>query len=228
MFDYSYKKEEAIKLRKDGHSYSEILKEIDVAKSTLSLWLRDVGLAKKQIQRLTKKKIEASKRGGQIRRQQRIDKVEIINKKALSDFKYINKRDLWLIGISLYWAEGSKEKDHSHGSGIQFGNSDPRMIKVFIKWLEFVCGIKKSDIIFDIYIHENSKNNLNSVKKYWSEITGFSINNFNKIYFKKHKLKTNRKYSKDLYFGLLRVKVKSSSNLVRKIAGWTEAIVNNI
>jgi len=41
-------KEKAIKLRKRGFSYSEILREIPVAKSTLSLWLRSVGLAKKQ------------------------------------------------------------------------------------------------------------------------------------------------------------------------------------
>jgi len=48
-----YKK--AIELRKKGLSYSEILKCVPVAKSTLSLWLRSVGLSKKQRQRLTDK-----------------------------------------------------------------------------------------------------------------------------------------------------------------------------
>ena len=228
MFDYSYKKEEAIKLRKDGHSYSEILKEIDVAKSTLSLWLRDIGLARRQIQRLTKKKLESSKKGGLIKKNQKVLRVKEIYDKSYSEIDILSKRDLWLVGISLYWAEGSKEKDYSPGSGIQFGNSDPKMIKVFIKWLLDVCDISRNRVIFDIYIHEKSKNTLKEVREYWAKQTGFSVENFNRIYFKKHKVKTNRKSDKDLYFGLLRVKVKSSSDLVRRIAGWTGGIVDGI
>ena len=50
-------KSKAIELRKQGFSYSEILKQIPVAKSTLSVWLKNVGLSKKQKQKLTKKKI---------------------------------------------------------------------------------------------------------------------------------------------------------------------------
>ena len=52
-------KERAIKLRREGLSYSEILQKIPVAKSTLSLWLRSIGLSKKQVQRLTEKKLLA-------------------------------------------------------------------------------------------------------------------------------------------------------------------------
>lgn len=48
-------KKKAIELRKQGLSYREILEQIPVAKSSLSLWLRSVGLSKKQKQRLTEK-----------------------------------------------------------------------------------------------------------------------------------------------------------------------------
>ena len=41
-------KEKAIKLRRRGYSYREIMREIPVAKSTLSEWLRSVGLSKHQ------------------------------------------------------------------------------------------------------------------------------------------------------------------------------------
>lgn len=50
-------KEKAINLRKRGFSYSEILEQIPVAKSTLSSWLHSIGLSKKQKQRLTEKKL---------------------------------------------------------------------------------------------------------------------------------------------------------------------------
>lgn len=222
------KKEKAIKLRKQGHTYSEILKEINVAKSTLSEWFRDVGLSIPEQQKLTEKKLAAARRGGASKKLQRINKVREIHEKALLDINSLSKRELWLIGIVLYWAEGTKEKEYRPGSGIQFGNSDPRMIKVFLRWLTDSVGVKKNDVLFDIYIHENSKNNLEKVRNFWSKTTGFSLVNFDKVYFKKNKIKTNRKNIETLYFGLLRVKVKSSSGLVRQISGWTEAIVKSI
>jgi transposase len=65
-------KETAIELRRQGYSYSEILKKIPVAKSTLSLWLRSVGLAERQKQRLTEKKRKGQLKGAQMKRRQRI------------------------------------------------------------------------------------------------------------------------------------------------------------
>jgi len=42
---YAEKRERARELRKSGQSYSEIQKEVHVAKGTLSLWLRDIKLS---------------------------------------------------------------------------------------------------------------------------------------------------------------------------------------
>jgi len=220
-------KEKAIALRKEGKSYSEILKEVLVAKSTLSLWLRDVGLAKAQKQRLTQKKLDASKRGGQVKREQRIRLQQNIFAQAYKDITHISKRELWLIGIALYWAEGSKEKEYRPGSRFQFGNSDPRMIKLFMKWLTEVMDIPVDYIDLDIYIHKNSKNKENMVKIYWSEVTGLPVNKFKNIYFKKYNIKTNRKNIGKAYYGGVRINVRASSTLLRKVTGWTEAIVNH-
>ena len=220
-------KNKAISLRKEGRTYSEILVMVPVAKSTLSLWLRNVGLAKAQKQRLTLKKIQAGLRGGEARKQQRIESQEKIFFQAHKDISKISKIELWLIGIALYWAEGSKEKEYYPGSRIQFGNSDPRMIQVFLRWLKDILGIPLDKIGIDIYIHKNSKNSIVEVKKYWSEVTGFPESRLTNIYFKKHKIKTNRRNTGRLYYGGLRVTVKASSTLVRQIAGWTEAIVKH-
>lgn len=222
------KKEKAIKLRREGRTYSEILKEVSVAKSTLTEWFRSVKLTTPQFQRLTERKLAASKRGGIAKREQRIVRANKIHNEALSDISNLTQRELWLIGVALYWAEGSKEKDYQFGSGVKFGNSDSRMVRVFLKFLYKVCGAKKEDLIIEIYIHENSKNNIDVVRKYWSEVTGFGLDKLNKVYYKKNKIKTNRKNTGDLYYGGIRVKVRSSSTLLRRIAGWTEAIYRNI
>jgi len=42
-------KKEARRLRKEGLSYREIQKQIDVAKSTLSRWCRDIILSPEQL-----------------------------------------------------------------------------------------------------------------------------------------------------------------------------------
>jgi orotate phosphoribosyltransferase-like protein len=61
--DYKKLQSEAIKLRKAGLSYGEIRKKLNVAKSTLSLWLKSIPLTPEQKARLyTKKNFDFSQR----------------------------------------------------------------------------------------------------------------------------------------------------------------------
>jgi len=221
-------KQKAIKLRRQGLSYREILEHIPVAKSSLSLWLQSVKLAKRQKQRLTEKKLASGRRGAQKRKDIRIALTKQIKDKARKEIGKLSKRDLWLIGIALYWAEGSKEKEYSPGSRMVFSNSDPYMIKLFLEWLIKIVKIPKEKIYFSVYLHESHKNNLERVVNHWSKYTDFSKEGFSKIYFKKNKINTKRKNIGENYFGLLRISVIESSTLNRKIQGWTEGIYGNL
>ncbi len=225
MIEKFKEKEKAIKFRRRGLSYSEILKEVKVAKSTLALWLRSVNLSQVQKQRITEKRLRAAHKGGDVRKSQRILLVQKIYSAAKKDIKKISQREFWLMGAMLYWAEGSKEKEGRPGLGVQFTNSDPQMIRLFIKWLFEICHIRKEEVAFDIFIHQNSKNNINKVIDHWSFYTGFSKKYFSQIYFKKNNIKTNRQNIGDSYFGTLKIRVKASSGLNRKIAGWTKGVV---
>ncbi|HEU0080526.1 MAG TPA: hypothetical protein VFQ72_00670 [Candidatus Paceibacterota bacterium] len=217
-------KARAIFLREQGLTYSEILKEIRVAKSTLSLWFHDVGLAEHQWQRITEKRIQGQKKGALARRNQRVRLQEEIWSKAEAEIGQLSERELWLVGIALYWAEGSKEKEWRPGARLIFSNSDPRMIRVFLLWLKKIANVPEEHISFDIYIHDNKKEELGLVRKFWSEQTGFPLSGFDRVYLKKHKIHTKRKSVDFLYNGLLRVKIRSSSTLARKIEGWTRGI----
>lgn len=217
----------AIKLRNKGFSYSEILSKVPVARSSLSLWLRSVGLSKKQKQRLTLKKLQAIYRGAKIKRNKRLLKTRQIKEMARTEIGKISIRDLWLIGISLYWAEGSKEKDDKPGIGAIFSNSDPFMIKIFIKWLQDILKISNESIIFEIYIHETYRVRSKVVREYWSSVTGFSISKFDRIYFKQDKINSSRHNKSNSYHGLLRIRVRKSSDLNRKISGWIEGIYSH-
>lgn len=214
----------AVELRKSGFSYSEILKRVSVSKSSLSLWLRSVGLSNRQKQRLTEKKIASMQRGWQKVKEQRLDKTRFIKEQARGEVKKITSGQLWAIGTALYWAEGAKEKAHNVSQRVLFNNSDPLMIKIFLKWLKESVNIKPEEIKCEIYIHENSKNQVADVIKYWEQITGMAIQN---VYFKKNKMIKYRKNIGVDYYGLLRVCVKRSTDLNRKIAGWIEGICEN-
>jgi hypothetical protein len=229
MIEKINEKEIAISLRKKGKTYSEILKVVPVAKSTLTLWLQSVGLSNKQKQRITQKRLDCSIRGGIAKRKQRIERQNNIINTSKSEIKNISKNDLFLIGVILYWAEGTKEKEHKPGTGVAFSNMDPRMIILFLKWLKDICKISNNMIGFEIMVHESHKDRLDEVKKYWSNITGFPLNSFSKLYLKKNKIKkTNRKNIGEKYYGVLKIHVKESSNLVRKITGWTDGIFEKV
>ncbi|MEK9154982.1 MAG: hypothetical protein AAB596_02870 [Patescibacteria group bacterium] len=225
--NYKSLKEKSINLRKSGFSYSEILKQIPVAKSTLSLWLKSVNLSKKQKQRLTEKKLASMQRGAIAKRNQRIETIQLIKNKAISEIRNISDRELWLIGISLYWAEGAKQKEHNVSQKVAFSSGDPLMVKLFLKWLKKIVKISDSDIFFEIYTHKNSKNKLSQITKYWSKIINVPEYKFDRIYYKTNKIKTKRKNTGINYYGLLRVCVKKSTNLNRKISGWIDGIVQN-
>lgn len=223
----STEKQLAIQLRKEGKTYSEILLKVPVAKSTLSEWLKSVQLAKPQKQRLTKKRKAASLRGSQARHNTRISEINELNSKGRLDIDKISDRELWLICIALYWAEGSKQSDNSPSTGIMFSNSDSRMIRVFLMWLTQI-DIPASAVCFELYVHESRKSDVLKFKRWWAKELGMSPSHFDRVYFKKGNPKTQRKNVADLYHGLIRIKVNSSTVLNRKISGWVHGIVASL
>lgn len=217
-------KNKAIKLRKSGATYSEVLKEVSVAKSTLSLWLRDVGMSKAQKQIFTEKRRLAQLKGAKARKTQRIELSEKIFSQSEKEVGTITPREFWLIGVMLYWGEGSKEKEARPGSGMDFTNSDPYMLKLFVCWLFKIFKLTGDNLVFEIYIHKIYMGRIDQIKKYWSDSLGFPVSKFTRVYLKRHTIKTSRKNVGSVYNGNIRIRVRASSTMLRKITGWTRGI----
>lgn len=215
-------KEKAVILRKAGKTYSEILKEIPVAKSTLSLWLRDVGLAKAQKQNITQKRLDAALRGALRRKTDRIALTEKIKKEAAKEIGKLSGKVFWLIGAALYWAEGNKQKEHNVASGVKFCNSDPLMAKYYFNWLLRYCGVEKEDIQFEVYIHEGC--DTAGAQNYWRKIIPIPISVPIPVRIKKGNSASYRKNKGKSYYGVVRMTVRRSTNLNRRIMGWTEEL----
>jgi hypothetical protein len=217
-------KQQAIALRRQGYSYREILAQVPVAKSTLSLWLREVGLSKPQIQRLTEKRLAAARKGAEARRQQRLVRIKEIQAEAEADIISLTDRERWLIGVTLYWAEGSKDKEYNTGVGVKFSNSDPLMVRFFWKWLIRYYEIKDEEVILELYLHETHKHRLSEIKQYWATQLSCSMEKVSRVYYKRAKIRTTRKRVNEDYYGLIRLCVRASSGLNRRLACWANRI----
>lgn len=188
------------------------------------MWLSDIKLTDKQINRLSRKGDEARKLGSLALKNQRLEKTSEIIKKASSEIENLSLNDLMLIGITLYWAEGSKQKEHDPSKQVIFSNSDPKMIQIFLKWLKECLGISSERIVFEIYIHKTHKKSIEELSTYWSNVTGFPISKLKKVYYKKNKVHSIRKNRGIDYSGVLRISVTKSTDLNRQIMGWTKGI----
>jgi len=220
MYSKKTEKEKAITLRRQGFSYSEILREVKVAKSTLSLWFKEVELSQSQKQMLTRKKIEAALRGAKKRRDQRIELSNKVKREAMNEIVNINKETIKLLGAFLYWAEGNKQKEYNVSVGVKFGNSDPMMIRFFYKWLIEVCEISSEQVHFELYIHENA--DIEKAKKFWAQFIPIDVRNLLPVRWKKIKYGSHRKNAGMNYNGVIRINVRRSTNLNRKIMAWVE------
>ncbi len=216
--DYSLFKTKAIKLRRKGLSYGEIKKEVNVSKSTLSLWLKHIPLRPEHRKRLYTKQVQILARGSQSQRERRLREVQRIIEEAEREIrKPLSFESYRLMGAALYWAEGSK------GKRFQMTNSDPYLILFTVKWIKSIFNISAKNLKarLNIYSQQNDK----EVKKFWSELTGIPLENFSKSYIKP----PNKGYKKNnLYYGTIRVEIPKSADLQCRIFGWVKATLKSI
>lgn len=218
--------QKAVELRKTGKSYAEIAYEVPVSKSTLSLWLRSVMLSEESEKILLLRKTHGQKLGGLARKNQRLKTQEAIQTSAQQEIVSITERELWLLGTIAYWCEGSKQKESNVSQRVIFTNSDPILLKLFVRWLRDICKVEDTDILYSIYIYATGDSK--KAKFYWSKVLCIYENRFEKIVLKKHNIGTKRKNTGLGYHGLVRITVRKSTNLNRRIQGWISGINNFI
>ena len=97
------------------------------------------------------------------------------------------------------------------------------MIVLFKKWAIDFLKIKPDDIVYTLYIHEKSKN-INDAVGFWSDFLEIEPHELS-IVFKKHNPSPKRKNIGVKYRGLVRLTIRKSTDLNRRISGWIDGIV---
>ncbi|MCK9351349.1 MAG: hypothetical protein WCT49_00350 [Candidatus Paceibacterota bacterium] len=206
-------KMKVIELRKQGLSYKEILEIVPVAKSSLSGWLTNLDLTDEQISALKKRAVDGRTLGVFnaviSNRNRRIAREASIFKIAKIEFEKFKDDPFFVLGVSLYWAEGTKKF-----SEFQFINSDPQMIKIMVRWIKEYMGFSKESLKIRLFIHQPYADE--KCEEFWSDILGIPSNTFYKTIYKQtpHNVKKNPKYK-----GCLRIGIGKIENL-RKVLAW--------
>jgi len=212
-------REKAVFLRRKGYSYKDILKEVPVAKSTLSSWLKDLPLTKDEKEVLKRRKDSNINRGrikaAAAHKRNRTEKEKIEFKNAEEDFyKFVND-SLFHTGVALYWAEGAKRSV----SGFYFSNSDPEMISIMLLWIEKFLLQQREEINVRLYIHKPYAHE--GCEKYWSQSIAVPIENFQKTIYKPTGLLVKKRPN---YKGCLRIEIYKKS-LLMKMLFWQQLII---
>lgn len=222
------KRSQARSMRKNGISIVIIAKKLDVSKSSVSMWCRDIILTQEQNERLNKNRgvsfMNGRRLGAETNRLKKLKAIESANTLGLKTIRKISKRDLLLACVALYWCEGSKTDSTS---SFMFVNSDPEMVLIMKNFLMTIMGVIEEDIFCCIQINKIHQKRIEKVLIFWQKLLKLKESQIRKPYF------INTKVSKiydnyDDYYGVCRLVVKRSKYLKYKMLGLIKALKLNI
>lgn len=115
-----------------------------------------------------------------IKRRNRSDAIRYLNitKFKKEEFEIKNninndQEKLKIAGAMIYWGEGTKS-----GNSVVLSNTNPKMIKLFLKFLREICGISEKRL--RVVLHRYPDQNKDVLKKYWMNITKIPSSQFSK------------------------------------------------
>jgi hypothetical protein len=155
-------------LRAEGRTLMEIAVELGVAKSSVSLWVRDVEFEPRPRRR-------GQRRGPNVLARRRQEEIERLRREGVMRIGQLSERDFLVAGVALYAGEGSKTDGE-----VKFANSDPRMILFFCVWLRRFFHVDESRLRIWLYLHQGL--DLEAAVEYWSDLTKIPAAQFGKPY----------------------------------------------
>ena len=201
----------------NGKSYSEICSALGIPKSTLSGWFSDVVLSETAQKRITERSQKKSL-DGLIKRNKNQTKLaweraRQIQNSASKEIDSLSKTDLLIVAAALYWAEGYKKllvrkgKEVTHHP-VSLTNSDPVLIKMFLRFLREYCKVPEEKIRADLRIFPNQ--NGKYIQEFWEKETGILPCNFGKIYTGISKSSQSKRPYNRLPIGVIQIRVSDT------------------
>ncbi|MEU4168668.1 hypothetical protein AB0F46_17555 [Streptomyces sp. NPDC026665] len=210
----------ARELRLQGWTYDRIQLELGCSKSSISLWVRDLPKPDRR------DSVEQAKLAGRKRWDHELavrdEERRRTKTAAANEIGTMTDRELFMTGVALYWAEGCKDKPYARRESVQFVNSDPGVIRVFLAWLDLL-GVERERLRYRVMIHLTA--DTKGAERYWADLAGVDMSQLQRTTIKKHNPKTTRKNVGENYRGCFVIGVLQGADLYRRIEGWWSGMV---
>jgi len=135
---------------------------LEVSRSSLSLWVRDIELAPAQIEalRIQDPRFDASRNGSAANAARaRMHRMEAQNegrrRARAADSRYA-------AGCMLYWAEGSRARN-----SVRFTNSDPEMMRFFVDFLRAYLDVADERMRVTCNLFADHERQQHTIEEFW-------------------------------------------------------------
>jgi hypothetical protein len=155
--------------RAEAGTLAEIAAELGVARSTVSLWVRDVAFVPRPRNR------GAPSQRVHPQRAARLAQIEELRALGIARIGELSRKEHLVAGVALYAGEGAKTD-----GVVKFANSDPRMILFFVTWLRAFFAVDESRLRLRLYLHQGL--DLAEANQFWSELTDIPLSQFGAAY----------------------------------------------
>jgi len=210
-------REEAVELRKKGKSVGEIANLLHISKSSASIWVRHVELTDDQKTKLSEQNPFNSGHSIEIRKR-RNDAIKKSWENKRMNFQQMGEQDaakgnhLHMQGCMLYWGEGTKRRN-----ACIMINTDPDLLKHFIRFLIECYDISPNDIKFVVKSFKDHNISSEDTALYWSDTLGLPLSSLTRIDMDWDKKDVKKKKNVHKY-GLCQVYV-CRTDIVQRIFG---------
>ena len=160
----------AMRMRKEGCSYGMIHEKLRVPKGTLSYWLSDTAY-KPNLQALQRIK-EGRAKTSASRHKFKEESIKRAQAIAAKDISFLNRRDIFMLGLGLYIGEGAKSVN------VAVVNSDARVIRLAMQWLITCFDLSIDNLRLSVHLYPDT--NVRECLNYWAKMTGIPREQFGK------------------------------------------------
>ncbi|MFP5224013.1 MAG: helix-turn-helix domain-containing protein [Actinomycetota bacterium] len=203
---------QAIRLRQLGFSYSEISRHLDVNRSTLSGWVRNLELSSDARERLRRKAYPGTSRP-EVRARHAHRRAQI-RADAEEQLAALIHDPLFPAGLLAYWSEGSKTCND-----VRFSNSDPSLIRLFLAWSDRYLQRPASQVRCTLHLHFGQ--DPDEERRWWHDETGISEDDFLRPFVKPPGTGHRKRI---LDHGVAHIRVQRSTEQFLRIQGWTNGL----
>ena len=154
----------ARELRGQGWTLADIADRLGVARSSVSVWVREVEFEPAPRRR-------ARRRGPNALQRRKAAEIAALRHEGVARMGVPSRQAFLAAGAALYAGEGA-ERDGK----VVFANSDPRMVAFFCAWLRRFFDIVETRLTVRVYLHEGL--DLDAAQLHWSQVTGVPLSQF--------------------------------------------------